>query len=214
MPKQINKNQRPSKLPILIVTGASGFIGRHLVKSLCYDFYIYALARRGQKQANVPIHKNISWIRLDIGEKESVKKVFELISENGGADFLIHLAGYYDFDGKDSPEYDRTNIKGTEYTLKYAKEFKLKRFIFASSLTVTEFDEPGIVINEKSPANAKFEYAVSKRIGEELVRKYSKHFPTAIVRLAAIYSDWCEYGPLYNFLITWLSKSWKANILA
>jgi len=214
MPNQSEKKQRPSKLPVLIVTGASGFIGRHLVKSFCYDFYIYALARRGQKQANVQMHKNINWIRLDIGEKESVKKVFRLISENGGADYLIHLAGYYDFDGKDSPEYDRTNVKGTEYTLEFAKEFKLKRFIFASSLTVTEFDEPGLVINEKSPANAKFEYAISKRIGEELVQKYSKYFPVAIVRLAAIYSDWCEYGPLYNFLITWLSKSWKSNMLA
>ena len=62
--------------------------------------------------------------------------------------------------------------------------------------------------------DAKFEYAVSKRIGEEMVQKYSKFFPTAIIRLAAIYSDWCEYGRLYNFLITWLSKSWKSNILA
>ena len=44
--------------------------------------------------------------------------------------------------------------------------------------------------------------------------KNIKYFPVAIVRLAAIYSDWCEYGPLYNFLITWLSKSWKSNMLA
>jgi nucleoside-diphosphate-sugar epimerase len=207
-------NQRPSKLPILIVTGASGFIGRHLVKSFYNDFYIYALARRSQKQADVPMHKNINWIRLDIGEKESVQNVFQNISEKGGADYIIHLAGYYDFDGKDSPEYDRTNVKGTQYILESAKDLKLKRFIFASSLTVTEFDTPGLIIDEKSPADAKFEYAISKKIGEEKLTEYSEYFPVAIIRLAAIYSDWCEYGPLYNFLITWLSKSWKSNILA
>lgn len=207
-------DSRPSNLPILIVTGASGVVGRHLVQSFYYDFYIYALARRSQKQAKVPMHKNINWIRVDIGEKDSVVEVFNDIAQSGGADFIIHLAGYYDFDGKDSPEYDRTNVNGTRYILDAAKQFKIKRFIFASSLTVTDFSKPGLKITEKSPADATFEYAISKRKGEEMVKQHSEYFPVAIVRLAAIFSDWCEYGPLYNFLITWLSKQWKANILA
>ncbi len=205
---------RPSDLPILIVTGASGFIGRHLLQSFYYDFYIYALARRSQRVADVPMHKNINWIRLDVGEKESVEKVFTDIAEKGGADYIIHLAGYYDFDGDDSPEYERTNINGTSFVLESAKLLKLKRFIFASSLTVTDFEEPGLIIDEKSPPDADFNYAISKRKGEEMVKKMSDHFPVAIVRLAAIYSDWCEYGPLYNFLKTWLDKSWKSNVLA
>lgn len=206
--------ERPSHLPIIIVSGASGFIGRHLVSAFCNEFYIYALARRSQKQANVPIHENINWVRLDIAEKESVESFFQNIARKGGADFIIHLAGYYDFDGKDSNEYERTNVNGTKYLLEYAKELEIKRFIFASSLTVSNFDKPGIIIDEKSPADAQFEYAVSKRKGEEFVKNNAKYFPVAIVRLAAIYSDWCEYGPLYYFLITWLSKKWKSNILA
>ena len=79
---------------------------------------------------------------------------------------------------------------------------------------MTEFKEPGLIINEKSPCDASFNYAVSKKKGEELVKKYSHKFPVAIVRLAAIYSDWCEYGPLYYFLKTWLEKNWRSNILA
>ncbi|MCK5078154.1 MAG: NAD(P)-dependent oxidoreductase, partial [Calditrichia bacterium] len=42
----------------------------------------------------------------------------------------------------------------------------------------------------------------------------SNKFPVTIVRLAAIFSDWCEYGPLYVFLSKWLSKKWDAKILA
>lgn len=202
------------KLPNIIVTGASGFIGRNVVQAFHNDFYIYALARSSQKKAGVPIHKNVNWIRLDIGQKNSVNNVFQGIAEKGGADFIIHLAGYYDFDGKDSPEYDRTNVKGTQYILEATKKLNIKRFIFASSLTVTEFEKPGLVINEKSPADAKFAYAVSKRKGEEIVQTFSEYFPVAIIRLAAIYGDWCEYGPLYNFLTTWLSKGLKSNILA
>ena len=211
--KKILKN-RSSNLPVLIVTGASGFIGRYLLPSFYNDYYIYALARSSQKYAGIKMHKNINWVRVDIGEKESVEKVFTDIAQNGGADYVIHLAGYYDFDGKDSREYERTNVNGTHYILECSKILNLKRFIFASSLTVTEFKEPGLIINEKSPCDASFNYAVSKKKGEELVKKYSGDFPVAIVRLAAIYSDWCEYGPLYYFLKTWLEKNWRSNILA
>lgn len=204
----------PSDLPVLIVTGASGFIGRYLLPAFYNNFFIYALARSSQKYAGIEMHKNIRWVRVDIGEKDSVEKVFTDIAQNGGADYVIHLAGYYDFDGKDSEEYERTNINGTHYILESSKMLKLKRFIFASSLTVTDFKEPGLIINETSPCDADFNYAVSKRKGEELVKKASDHFPVAIVRLAAIYSDWCEYGPLYYFLKTWLGKNWRSNILA
>jgi len=34
-----------------------------------------------------------------------------------------------------------------------------------------------------------------------------------IVRFAAMFSDWCEYPPLYHFLATWLSRRWNANLL-
>ena len=38
--------------------------------------------------------------------------------------------------------------------------------------------------------------------------------PCTIIRLAAIYSDWCEHLPLYAFLSTWLSRHWDHKILA
>ncbi|MCP4672756.1 MAG: NAD(P)-dependent oxidoreductase [Desulfobacula sp.] len=205
---------RPSDLPIIIVTGASGFIGRHFLESFHNDFYLYALARRSQKSVGIAMHENIIWVRVDIGEETSVKNTFNRIAKNGGADYILHLAGFYDFDGRDNPEYERTNVNGTRYILESALKLNIKRFIFSSSLTITQFEKSGLIINEKSPADAKFEYAVSKIKGEKLVRQYSDKFPVAIVRLAAIYSDWCEYGPLYKFLSTWLTKRWNSNILA
>ncbi|HGY54252.1 MAG TPA: NAD(P)-dependent oxidoreductase [Caldithrix abyssi] len=206
--------QRPSRLPILIVTGASGFIGRYFLEEVKEKFYIYALARRSQKAAHVPRHPNIEWIRLDIAHQESVNACFEEIARKGGADFILHLAGYYDFDNVPHPEFKRTNENGTRHILEAAKNLNIKRFIFSSSLTVTEFTRKNTVINEESPADADFPYAISKRICEEMVKEYSTHFPCAIVRLAAIFSDWCEYGPLYMLLSTWFSQRWDSRILA
>ncbi|NOG43753.1 MAG: NAD(P)-dependent oxidoreductase [Calditrichaeota bacterium] len=207
-------NKRPSPLPIIVVTGASGFIGRHFVNNFCNEFYMYCIGRRSQRAAAVTEHENICWIRQDIAEEAGVKKIFSKIAKNGGADFVLHLAGYYDFDNEEHPEFERTNINGTKYILDNTGQLNIKRFIYTSSLTVSEFTKPGTILNEKSPADATFPYAISKRICEEMILEYSYLFPSSIIRLAAIFSDWCEYGPLYMFLTGWFSNSWKARILA
>jgi nucleoside-diphosphate-sugar epimerase len=205
---------RPGNLPTIIVTGASGFIGRHFLQEYKEDYFIYAIARRPQKLANVPEHSNIVWIQVDIAEQKMVERAFREIKLQGNIDFVLHLAGFYDFNNEPNPEYERTNVKGTENILKSATSLKIKRFIFASSLTVTEFTGKNILINEKSPCDAEFPYAETKCKAEKLVTEYSIYFPCSIVRLAAIFSDWCEYGPLYMFLSTWLSESWKSRIIA
>lgn len=206
-------SKRPSKLPIIILTGASGIVGRHFIKAFRDDAYIYAIARRSQKSVKVDIHRNVHWMRADIAIESSVVHTFDFIQESGGADYIVHLAGYYDFENKPHPEFERTNVKGTEIILQNAKRLGIKRFIFASSITVTEFKTAKDILNEKSPANATFPYAESKRKCEHMVSDFSKQFPCTVVRLSAVFSDWCEYGPLYNFLTTWLSHQWKARIL-
>ena len=206
--------KRPSKLPIIVLTGASGIIGHHFIKAFRDDAYIYAIARRSQKEAGVEMHKNVLWMRIDIAIEDSVERAFKQIASQGGADFLIHLAGYYDFINKDHPEFERTNINGTRLILKYTPMLNIKRFIFASSITVTKFRTTKDILTEESPADATFPYARSKRKSEDMLRSDDIKFPVTIVRLAAVFSDWCEYGPLYTFLSTWLSHSWKSRILA
>lgn len=206
-------SKRPSHLPIIIVTGASGFIGRHFIKQFYNNFYIYAIARRTQREVHINEHKNINWIRLDIGDRLKVQRTMEEISAKGGADYILHLAGFYDFSNEQNTEYERTNINGTRYILENAAQLNIKRFVFSSSLTVTDFNRNGRLINEQSPADATFPYARSKAVCEQMIREYSGKFPCTVLRLAAIFSDWCEYGPLYMFLMTWLSGSWRSRVL-
>ncbi len=197
----------------IIITGASGFIGKYLLDSLKDEYIIYAIARRSRMAANVPYHKNIRWIQCDISKWETVEKVMFYLSEHGGADFLFHLAAFYDFNYSENPEYERTNIEGTKNMLRLAKGIPLKRFIFASSLAAVEFPKNREIITEKSEANASFAYARSKRAGEAMVREASAQFPCSVVRFAAVYSDWCEYAPLYKMLTVWLSKKLDSRIL-
>jgi nucleoside-diphosphate-sugar epimerase len=203
-----------SGLPTLILTGASGLIGKYLLDEFKNDFRIFAIARRSQQECNAPKHQNIAWIRADVANINSISKAFREITTAGGADYLIHLAAYYDFVNEYHPDYELTNINGTRHILELSKNLNLKFFLFASSVAACSFPEPDSFIDENSPADGLHIYAKSKRAGEEMVKEFSKHTPSFIFRLGAVYSDWCEYPPLYTFINTWLCKSWRSRILA
>lgn len=200
--------------PRLILTGASGLIGKYLLEELKNDFRIFAIARRSQQECNAPKHNNIAWVRADVSNINSITKAFREITTAGGADYLIHLAAYYDFVNEFHPEYKLTNVDGTRNILNLAKDLNLKFFVFASSVAACSFPESGNYIDENSSADGTHIYAWSKRMGEEMVKEFSKQTPSCIFRLGAVYSDWCEYPPLYTFINTWLGNSWRSNVLA
>ena len=201
-------------LPALILTGASGFVGRHLLEELKNDHRIFAIARRSQHDCGAPIHPNIAWMRVDIGDEAGLARTSREIDTAGAVDTLIHLAAYYDFTGEEHPEYRRTNVLGTWNVLEAAQRSRIGRFVFASSVAACAFPRPEGPVTEATPPDGDHIYAWSKREGEKLVRERAGLLPGTIVRFGAIYSDWCEYPPLYVFLSTWLGRSWRARILA
>ena len=200
-------------LPGIVVTGASGFVGRHFVGATADKYRLFCLARRSQREAGIPHNDNIRWIQVDVGKWETLREVVGFVKDNGGADYVLHLAAYYDFGNADNPEYERTNIRGTRNVLKLAQQIGTRRFLFASSLAACEFPRRGEAVDEDSAPDAMFPYARSKRAGEKMMKEYSEWFPCTIFRMAAVFSDWCEYPILYRFLNAWLSRDWNARIL-
>jgi len=192
-------------LPGVVITGASGFIGRHFVIAVSGKFRLFCIARRSQKEVGIPYHKNIHWLQLDITNQKNLQNSFKYIKDHGGVDYVLHLAGYYDFTMKENPAYEQINVTGTRYVLDMSKLLGIKRFIFASSVAAYKFPSHNNVLTEKSPIDADFPYARCKRKEETIIREYSKIFPCSIARLAAVYSDWCEYPMLYMLLNYWLS---------
>jgi nucleoside-diphosphate-sugar epimerase len=200
-------------LPCLVVTGASGFVGRHLLDALKQDYRIVGLARRSQARSGAPVHPNITWHQADIGDRAAIEPVFEGIRADGGAEILIHLAAHYDFTGEDHSEYERTNVQGLRNVLELSVGLGLKRFIFSSSTAACRFPEHGGTLTEASAPDGDHVYARTKARGERMLAEYREHFPSTIVRFAALFSNWCEYPPLFMFLETWLSGAWNARVL-
>ena len=199
--------------PGVIITGATGFLGSRLVKRLNRDYRIFAIALRSPKEAGVFDGPGIHWFQVHIGHFDRLREVFSHIREMGGADLLLHLAAYYDFTGHENPEYTNTNVTGTRNVLELSVPLKLRKFIFTSSVAACPFPGPGETVTEDTPPTAPVPYGRSKRIGEEMLQEFRDRIPTCILRLAAVFSDWCEYEPLDRFLRTWCSNQWNARIL-
>jgi len=200
-------NSINNKLPGILVTGASGFIGRHFVIAVSGKFRLFCIARRSQKEAGIPYSDTIHWLQADITKWRDLINVAEYIKKHGNADYVLHLAGYYDFTLKKNPVYEQVNVIGTRYLLELSNMLKVKHFIFSSSVAACKFPPKGKAITEESPADGDFPYACSKRRAELLIKEYSESFKCSVVRLAAVYSDWCEYPMLYMLLRHWLSPN-------
>lgn len=200
-------------LPTILLTGGSGFLGRHLLEGLADQYRFFVIARRTQAEARAPVHPNITWLQADLAERKDLEQCFAAVKAAGGADVVLHFAAYYDFTGEENPEYQRTNVYGLSNVLELCRELAPQRFVFASSLAACELPGEGQCLTEESEPDGTHVYARSKAQGEALVRAAQAHFPTCIVRLGCLFSDFCEYPPLFVFLATWLSDSWKARIL-
>lgn len=199
--------------PGILITGATGFLGGRLIRHLSDTYKIFAIGRRSPYSARAPQGPDIHWFMVDIGHFDLLRDVFYWIKKMGGADTVLHLAGYYDFTGDDHPEYRRTNVIGTHNLLELCTTLEIKKFIFTSSVAACPFPEPGGAVTEETPPTAPPPYSVSKRAGEEMLVKFRDQVPSCILRLAAIFSNWCEYEPLNNFLDTWFSGAWNSRIL-
>ncbi len=72
--------------PRILVTGASGFVGRHVLPLLCErDIEIFALAR-----SSVPEITGVNWIQLDLMQQDELQKLLRDLH----ASHLVHLAWY------------------------------------------------------------------------------------------------------------------------
>jgi len=192
--------------PIVIVTGASGFIGSAVCIDLAKDFVVVAIDRREPTLRLRKVAPLVIWHILDISDNRAVSELFAQVKiDFGQIDFVIHFAAYYDFDNDWVEEYQKTNITGTSNVLNASKYEGVKRLIFASSIAAMEPPAGSSFLTENSPTSEYIPYARSKSLGEKLIEERSAQVPYTILRIAGVFSDWCELPPLYGLIKLWTS---------
>lgn len=171
----------------ILVTGADGFIGSHLVERLIGLGY--------RVRALVMYNSFNSWGWLDTLEKD-VKSKIEVVSGDirdpygvdsivKGCGSVLHLAALIaiPYSYKSPSSYVDTNINGTLNILQASKKYKCKKIIHISTSEVYGSAQY-VPIDEKHPNVGQSPYSATKIAADQLALSFNKSFelPVGIIR--------------------------------
>jgi len=195
----------------VLVTGAAGFIGHHLSKLLIKEGYQVVgidnindyydpnlkLARLEDMnvstdhiQYNVPIEGDITFVKLDLIDKDEIKNLFEKYR----FDYVVNLAAQagvrYSLINPHS--YVDSNITGFLNILEACRAFPVKHLVYASSSSVYGLNENIPFKTSDHTDHPLAMYAASKKANEMMAHSYSQLYdiPTTGLRFFTVYGPW------------------------
>jgi len=178
----------------VLVTGADGFIGSHLVEALvregnevrAFVFYNSFGSLGWLNQACPEVAENFEVIAGDIRDPHGVREAMR------GCGVILHLAALigipYSYHSPDA--YVETNVRGTLNILQAARDLDAQRVVCTSTSEVygtARF----VPITEEHPLNAQSPYAATKVAADQLALAFHQSFelPVAVLR------PFNTYGP-------------------
>lgn len=192
---------------MILITGATGFLGRNLCEHLASGGYaLRALARPNSDTAFLET-LGVEIARGDVLDSGSVQ------TAAGGCDYVVHAAAHFRLWGPARP-FTQTNIEGAQHVLEAALRAGVKKFIHISTIIVVGPQEPGVVITERTPCRPypSDNYAKTKLVGERLALNYvKKGLPVVILRLGALYGPHGHYAFNRLFFEEFL-RNWRVQV--
>lgn len=160
-----------------LVTGATGFVGSHLVDALRrHHAEVTALVRTAAKARAL----EGSGVRLVAGDLHDPAALQRAAADQ---DVVFHVAGLVA--ARDEAEFLRTNREGTARVLEAARRAGVRRFVLVSSMAAGGPSAPGSPRTGAEPPRPVTAYGRSKLAAEELVR--AAGLPWTILRPPMVY---------------------------
>jgi len=164
-----------------MITGGAGFIGSHVVEYYLQNDYSVSVIDNlstGRLENLTKFENRIDFTEADISESGSWQTKFENIN------YVIHLAALADIvPSIQNPEkYYQSNVSGTLNVLQSAKKCGVEKFVYAASSSCygipKSFPTP-----ETSEISPQYPYALTKRLGEELVMHWGSIYNLPVISL-------------------------------
>ncbi|CAM2007615.1 SDR family oxidoreductase [Acanthopleuribacter pedis] len=172
-----------------LVTGGAGFIGSHLCELLLQQgLQVTAVDNfetgRESNLATFGDNPDFQLVTHDICQADGLSAIFS------GADWVFHLAGLADIvPSIEKPErYFACNVTGTLNVLQAARDNNVKRLVYAASSSCYGLPDT-FPTPESAEIRPQYPYALTKRMGEELVLHWAQVYqlPALSLRLFNVY---------------------------
>ncbi|MBP5287695.1 MAG: GDP-mannose 4,6-dehydratase [Elusimicrobiales bacterium] len=175
-----------------LVTGGAGFIGSHIVRELLrqgQNVRVLDNLSTGRLENLAGLEDKIQLVNADICDYKAILPAFR------GTDYVLHHAALVSVPQsiKEPLNTYRMNVYGTASVLEAAKNSGVKRVVFACSCAIYGNGRE-LPYRETSATDCQSPYALSKQMGRELCREYTRLYGLDTVSL--IYFN--VFGPNQN----------------
>ena len=188
------------KKPITLVTGAAGFIGFHVAKSLLKDGVkvigidnlnpYYDVSLKNARLEQLTAQENFTFYHEDIKDLDALKNIFSSHKIERICNLAAQAGVRYSME--DPFVYQESNIKGFLNLLEMARQHPVDNFVYASSSSVYGNNKElpfRVEDNVDTPISL---YAATKKSNELMAYTYSHLFniPLTGLRYFTVYGPW------------------------
>jgi len=168
----------------VLVTGATGFIGKHLSRKLAEQgAIVHALFRSDKKTVDMQ-HPNIIFFKGDITDIDSLYIAMK------DCEYVFHLAAYAKVWSKQRNTFEIINYQGTVNLLETAIQHRIKKVIVTSTAGVFGPSSNTFPVDESSERTVPYfsEYEQTKDLADKMImEKYSSKIDVTIVCPARVF---------------------------
>lgn len=155
-----------------LVTGANGFLGRHVVAAmLARDIEVCAMVRPTARLEALGWPSSVEVFKADLRSSRDLRRAFE------GVDVLLHLAAVVS--GGEDAQFAGT-VAGTERLLEAMAAGACRRMVLCSSFSVYDYSSTRRTLDEGSPLHrvpdvyARDGYTIAKWWQERVTRRFAE----------------------------------------
>jgi dihydroflavonol-4-reductase len=131
----------------IFLTGATGFIGSHVARSLAAaGAELRLLTRKTSRTEHLEgLHAEL--VQGDLLQPDNLRNAIS------GCDALVHVAADYRLWVPDPKSMYAANVEGTKSLLRLARETGVERVVYTSSVATMGFRSDGTVVDEQTPVS-------------------------------------------------------------
>ena len=173
----------------ILVTGATGFIGHHLCRSLIEKGYQVTALRRSESDSALLAGLDLNFVTGDVTDLPSLKAALR------GQETVIHAAGHMAYWSRLRKLQNQVNIEGTRNVVAVSQHAGVRRLLYVSSVAAIGIPDRGQPPADENflfnLVNSPLNYPISKKRAEELVMAGSRNgLDIVIVNPAGLLGKW------------------------